>query len=134
MPNLFKRIFVQNFGVKLISLLLAIGLWLVVARSPVAEVAMNVPIVFQHVPEKLEVKSADFNEAQILVRGPERLVNRLRTTDVSAHVDLSAVGAGSRTFDLSPNNVRVPQGLEVVQVSPARVTVMMERWGEEKKE
>ncbi len=129
MPSLVKRIFVHNFGIKLISLLLAIGLWLVVARSPMAEVVMSVPIVFQHVPERLEVKSADFNEVQILVRGPERLVNRLRPVDVSAHVDLSKVGEGSRTFDLSPNNARVPQGLEVLQVSPMRVTVMMEGTG-----
>ncbi len=120
MASLFKRTFVQNFGLKLISLLLAVGLWLVVARSPVAEVAMKVPIEFKNVPENLEIDSASFTEAQIRVRGPERLVNRLRSTDVGAHVDLATVVPGTRTFDLTSRNVRVPQGLEVVQIVPGQ--------------
>src|SRR3954467_2848171 len=120
MPSLFKRVFVQNFPLKLSSLALAIGLWLNVARSPVSEVEMRVPIEFQNFPGDLEIDSATFTEAQIRVRGPERLVTRLRSPDVSAHVDLSAVGPGSRTFDLSPRNVRVPDGLEVVQIVPGQ--------------
>jgi YbbR domain-containing protein len=127
MPSLFKRVFIQNLGLKVISVLLAIGLWFTVARSPVAEVEINVPIVFQRVPEKLEIQSLNVAEAQIRVRGPERLVSRLRSTDLSAHVDLATVVAGSRTFDLTPESVRVPEGLEVVQVHPAHVTVIMEK-------
>jgi YbbR domain-containing protein len=119
MPSLFKRIFLQNFGLKVMSLLLAIGLWLAVARSPVVEVVMKVPIEFKRVPENLEIDSASFTEAQIRVRGPERLVNRLRSTDVGAYVDLSAVAPGTRTFDLT-SNVTVPHGLEVVQVDPTQ--------------
>jgi YbbR domain-containing protein len=120
MASLFKRVFVQNFGLKLMSLLLATGLWLAVARSPVSEVEIRVPIQFRHFPENLEIDSASFTEAQIRVRGPERLINRLRSTDVSAYVDLSTVVPGTRTFDLTPRNASVPQGLEVVQVVPGQ--------------
>ncbi|MBI1741293.1 MAG: hypothetical protein HYR57_10505 [Candidatus Koribacter versatilis] len=121
MPSLFKRTFVQNFGLKLISLLLAAGLWLVVvARDPVAEVEMKVPIEFHGVPENLEIDSASFTEAQIRVRGPGRLIHRLRAADVRAEIDLSAVRPGSRTFDLTSRNVRVPQDLEVVQIVPGQ--------------
>jgi YbbR domain-containing protein len=120
MPSLFKRVFHQNLTLKLTSLGLAIALWLTVARSPVSEVEMKVPIEFQNFPGDLEIDSATFTEAQIRVRGPERLVTRLRSPDVSAHVDLSAVAPGSRTFDLSPRNVRVPDGLEVVQIVPGQ--------------
>ena len=119
MASLLKRTFVQNAGLKLISLLLAIGLWFVVSRSPVVEVVMKVPIEFRKVPDNLEIDSASFTEAQIRVRGPERLLNRLRATDVSAHVDLSSVVPGTRTFDLT-SNVSVPYGLDVVQVNPTQ--------------
>ena len=127
MTSLLKRIFVQNLGLKAIALLLAIGLWIVVARSPVAEVVLNVPIVFERVPDRLEIQSTNSTEVQIRVRGPERLVRRLRSSDVSAHVDLATVVPGNHTFDLSPSNVHVPNSLEVVQIIPTRVTVMMER-------
>ena len=121
MPSLLRRTFVQNVGLKLISLLLAIGLWMVVVvRDPVAEVEMKVPIEFHNVPESLEIDSASFTEAQVRVRGPGRLVHRLRSGDVRAEIDLSAVHPGSRTFDLSSRNVRVPQDLEVVQIVPGQ--------------
>ena len=119
MVSLLKRVFVQNFGLKLISLLLAAGLWLAVARSPVVEVVIKIPIEFKNVPDNLEIDSASFTEAQIRVRGPERLVNRLRSTDITAHVDLSKVVPGTRTFELT-SNVNVPHGLEVVQVDPTQ--------------
>ena len=47
MPSFVQRVFVHNIGLKLVSLLLAIGLWFAVARDPVAEVEMKVPIEFQ---------------------------------------------------------------------------------------
>jgi len=120
MANVFRRIFIQDFGLKVTSVLLAIGLWLVVARSPIAEVEMRVPIEFHNVPETLEIDSASFTEAQVRVRGAERLIHRLRAGDVRAEVDLSAVHPGTRTFDLTSRNVRIPQDLEVVQIVPGQ--------------
>jgi diadenylate cyclase len=125
MPNfihrsVFQRIFVHNIGLKLVSLLLAIGLWTVVARSPVAEIEMKVPIEFHNLPDNLEIDSASFTEAQIRIRGPERLIHQLQAADVHAEVDLASVQSGERTFDLTGRQVRVPQDLEVVQIIPAQ--------------
>jgi YbbR domain-containing protein len=120
MPSLFRRTFVQNFWLKLIALALAIGLWLVVSRDPVGEVELQVPIEFRNVPQNLEIDSATFTEAQVRVRGPGRLIHRLRATDVRAEIDLANVRPGSRTFDLTSRNVRVPQDLEVVQIIPSQ--------------
>ncbi|HEX9110888.1 MAG TPA: CdaR family protein [Terriglobales bacterium] len=120
MPSLFQRTFVQNFGLKLVSLLLAIGLWFLVARSPVAEVEMKVPIEFRSLPENLEIDSASFTEARIRVRGPERAIHRLEASDIHAAINLANVQPGERTFDLTAQQVHVPQDLEVVQIVPGQ--------------
>src|SRR5437868_15139531 len=104
MASLFKRVFVQNFGLKLISVLLAAGLWLVVSRDPLAEVELKVPIEFHSVPDKLEIDSASFTEAQVRVRAQGRLIHRLRAGDVRVEIDLAGVQPGTRTFDLSSRN------------------------------
>ncbi len=78
MPGFVQRVFVQNIGIKVVSLLLAVGLWFAVARSPVAEVEMKVPIEFQNLPDSLEIDSASYTEAQIRVRGPERVIRNCR--------------------------------------------------------
>jgi len=118
--SFFHRIFVHNIGLKLVSLLLATGLWTVVARDPIAEVEMKVPIEFHNLPDNLEIDSASFTEAQIRVRGPERVIHRLQAADLHAEIDLAGVRPGERTFDLTGRQVRVPQDLEVVQIIPGQ--------------
>jgi YbbR domain-containing protein len=125
MPNVaqrsfLQRIFVYNIGLKVVSLLLAIGLWLAVARDPVAEVEVRVPIEFQNLPDNLEIDSANSTEVEIRVRGPERLIHRLQAADVHAEINLATVRPGERTFDLSSSQIRVPQDLEVVQIIPGQ--------------
>ena len=120
MPNVWRRVVVHNFVLKLVALLLAVGLWLAVARDPVAEVGMNVPIEFRNLPDQLEIDSASFTEAQVRLRGPEHVIHRLQPSDVRAEVDLTNVQPGERTFDLTARQVQVPQDLEVVQVIPGQ--------------
>jgi YbbR domain-containing protein len=118
--SFFQRIFVHNFWLKLVSLLLAIGLWMVVARDPIAEVEINVPIEFRNLPDTLEIDSASFTEAQIRVRGPGRVIHRLGVGDVRAEIDLADVQPGERTFDLTGRQIRVPQDVQVVQIIPGQ--------------
>jgi YbbR domain-containing protein len=116
----FHRAFGHNIGLKVVSLLLAVGLWLAVARDPIAEVEVRVPIEFQNLPANLEIDSANSTEVQIRVRGPERLIHRLQAADVHAEINLATVRPGERTFDLSSPQIHVPQDLEVVQIIPGQ--------------
>ena len=120
MASFLQRAFVHNFWLKLISLLLAGGLWLVVAHDPLAEVEMKVPLEFRNLPENLEIDSASFTEAQIRIRGPERVIHRLQSSDVRAEIDLANVRPGERTFDLNAGQVHVPHEVEVVQIIPGQ--------------
>src|SRR6202158_305294 len=101
MRDFLHRHVLHSLGLKLISLALAVALWLAVARDPVAEVAVDVPIEFHNIPENLEISSENVPRAQIRVRGPQRVVRHLQSADVSADIELSAIKPGERTFDLT---------------------------------
>jgi len=119
---LFKRYVVHNFSLKVLSLLLATGLWFMIARDEQpAEVAIRAPIVFQHVPEKLEISTESIPEAQIRVRGPERTIRQLKINEVQAEIDLTGVKSGERTFDLTSQQVRHPRDIEIKQVVPSQL-------------
>jgi YbbR domain-containing protein len=120
MGNWVRRLFLDNFSYKAISLLLAGGLWLAVARTPQAEIEMRVPIEFRNLPDNLEIESASFTEAQVRLRGPERVLHGLSAADVRAEVDLGSMQAGERTFDLTSRHVHVPYEVEVVQIIPGQ--------------
>lgn len=126
MANLFQRFVRHNFGLKLISLALAVGLWLAVARNPVAEVAVDVLIEFQNIPGNLEIASENIPRVQIRVRGPERDIHRLQPSDIHAEIDLSTVKPGERTVDLTPRQIHLPSDLEVVQIIPSQFHFALE--------
>jgi diadenylate cyclase len=117
----FRRYVFHNIGLKLISLAMAVGLWLAVARDPVDELPLEIPIEFHRMPDNLEISSDKIPKAQILLRGPERLIHRLQPTDVHAEIDLGHVNtAGERTFDLSSHQIQKPNDIDVVQVMPSQ--------------
>jgi diadenylate cyclase len=110
----------HNLGLKILSLLMAVALWLAVARDPVAEVAVDVPIEFHRIPENLEINTENVPSAQVRVRGPARLIHALRPGDVHVQVDLGNSKPGERTFDLTAQQVSYPRDLSVVQVVPSQ--------------
>jgi hypothetical protein len=122
MIGLFQRYVFHNFGLKVLSLLLAAGLWFLISpdEQP-AEVAVRAPIVFQHVPAQLEISSELIPEAQIRVRGPERVIRQLQANEVHAEIELADAKPGERTFDLTSLQVRHPHGVTIVQVVPSQL-------------
>ncbi len=122
MIELLKRFVLHNFWLKTLSLLLAAGLWWQISpdEQP-AEVSLHAPVVFQHVPQHLEISSETIPEAQIRVRGPERVIRQLQASEVHAEIDLGDAKAGERTFDLTSQQVRHPSDITVVQVVPSQL-------------
>jgi YbbR domain-containing protein len=122
-----RRHIFHNLGLKIISLLIATGLWLAVSSEPPSEVAFNVAIVFQNMPEDLEISSENIPSAQIRVRGPERLVRRLQASDIHEEIDLAGTKPGERTFDLNKSQVSLPDKLEVAQIVPSQIHLLFDK-------
>jgi YbbR domain-containing protein len=122
MISFLRRWVLHNFWLKVLSLVMATGLWWWISpdQEP-AEVAVRVPIEFQHVPPQLEISSATIPDAQIRVRGPERLIRELRSADIHAELELADAKPGERTFDLTAQQVRHQRDLTIVQVVPGQV-------------
>ncbi|MGA7045147.1 MAG: CdaR family protein [Candidatus Sulfotelmatobacter sp.] len=122
MMDFLRRWVLHNFWLKILSLLIATGLWLAISPDQEsAEVAVRVPIEFEHVPQHLEISSVTIPEAQIRVRGPERVIRQLSAADIQAELELGDAKPGERTFDLTAQQIRHQRELHVVQVVPGQV-------------
>jgi YbbR domain-containing protein len=116
----------RYLGLKFLSIGLAVLLWLAVAREPIVERTLRVPLQFQNVPENMEIVGEPLAAVDVLVRGSSSLVSQLQPGEVAAVVDLQAARPGSRLFHLMPSQVRAPFGLEVQHVAPSTIAVEFE--------
>jgi YbbR domain-containing protein len=121
--NFFRKYVLKNLALKVASLAVAVLLWWVVGRDPTIAIPMTVPLEFHHAPDNLEMNSDGPLQAQITMRGPERLLRQITASEVHAVIDLQGAVPGERTFDLTPKQIRVPRNVEVMQVAPAQFHV-----------
>lgn len=125
--DFFRRHVVHNLSLKVTSLLLATGLWLVVASEPLSETAINVSVVFRNMPDDLEISSESIPAAQVRIRGPERSIRRLQPADVHEELDLTGMKPSERTFDLYTSQVSLPDKLKAVQIIPSQIHLVFDK-------
>ena len=122
------RIF-RYLGLKLVALGLAILLWFAVAGEPFVERGLRAPLEFQNIPEGFALLGEVPSTVDVRLRGASALLGGLNSSDVVAVVDLGSAQSGRRLVHLSPDEVRVPFGVEVVQVSPSTIPLALDRSG-----
>ncbi len=132
MIKTLKRLFVENFLIKLFSLVFAVALWLHVVARGTAEVNFIVPLELRDIPQSMMVVGQTPGYVDVRLQGQEGMVKRLSARDISAFVSLSDAKAGELAFNLSPSNVTVPGTIKVAGISPAEVKLHLEKIIEER--
>jgi YbbR domain-containing protein len=116
----------RNIWLKFLSISIATLLWLIVAGDRVVERALRAPIEFQNLPQGLEIVGDPPEDVDVRLRAPSGALARLVPGDVTAVIDLRSARSGRRLFHLTAANVKVPYGVEVVQVAPATLPIAFE--------
>lgn len=119
----------RNLGLKFLSTLVALMLWLIVAGERVVERVMRAPVEFQNLPAGLELVGNPPDTVEVRLRGSSGALSRLAAGDMSAVLDLSTARPGRRLFHIEASQVTVPYGIEIVQVGPSTLTVEFEMSG-----
>jgi len=116
----------RHFGLKLLSLGLAVLLWTAVSGEETVERGLRVPLELQQFPSGLEIQGEPPSTVDVRVRGASGSLSRVSAGDIVAVLDLRAARAGQRLFHVTPEQVRAPFGVEVVQVTPPTVALVFE--------
>ena len=117
----------RNPGLKLMAVLLATALWFIVAGEQNVERTMRVPLEFRNKPANLEILGDPPTTIDIRVLGSSTLLSRIDAGEVVAILDLTAARPGSRLFHIRTDEVRVPYGVDVLQLTPGTIALELEK-------
>lgn len=125
--KLLRRIFVEDWSLKLLSLAIAIVLWLLVTgqNQPVTA-HVNIQLNFIR-PPALEISNDPPRTVDVMLTGSRNKLDDLTTLDLVATVDISDQREGERILRLADKaQVTLPQGIKIDGFQPSAIPIRLE--------
>jgi hypothetical protein len=123
--NFLQRLILENLGLKVSALAIALALWAAYNSEPVVETGYSAPLLLVNMPDGLEVEGEVPATVRLRVRGRLARLRRLAPGEVSVSADCSLARAGSQRVKLEPNMAGVPYGTEIVGVTPPEIEISL---------
>jgi hypothetical protein len=117
----------ENLPLKAASLSLAVLLWFVIAGEKTSERGISVPLELQNFPKDLELTGDPLNSVEVRLRASPGIIHALQPGEISAQINLAGAGQGERIIPMTAETIRVPFGVRVVKITPASITLNLER-------
>ncbi len=122
--TLLRRWFYDNALLKLVALVLAVTLFILVSGEKETERTVRVGVAYVRPTDRVLVSDVP-DSLEVTVRGSWTRIKRLDPADVDAIViDLTKRGDGEIAID--EDDIRIPAGLRVVSIRPAKLMVQFE--------
>ncbi len=124
-----RKIFVEDWKLKLLALGITLGLWFVVTEQETAVTRRfrGVPLIFQP-PDGMQISNDPRDEIELTLSGPKHELERLSVRDIATAVEIADRSPGERTVPLTKDRVKVdlPESVRIVGIEPRTVTVRLE--------
>ncbi len=121
-----KNWFLKNIDIKLLSLFLAIILWLYIAsgENPIVENFIDISLIQNNLSEDLVIKEFPTN-VSMGIKGPKNIINNLSPHQISGIVNFSEIN----TEGLYKLKVEVvaPKGTQITRIIPPEIKVEVEK-------
>jgi YbbR domain-containing protein len=118
----------RTWGLRLLALGIAIGFWFSVSfqdREALSERLVEASVSYNR-PRGFIVLN-QVHSVNVRLRGSARLIRQLNPYQVNVQVELAQPQPGTVNVNLGPENVLMPDGLEVMSLEPNTIRVELER-------
>jgi YbbR domain-containing protein len=121
------RLLTRNLGWKLLSILLAVGLWLAIAREPEVATSLSVPVEFKNMRDDLDISGNLPDQVFLEVRGPSGRLSRDNLSALAVVLDLADAQPGQRTYNIRGRNLNLPSGVAFYRAVPSQLTLRFDQ-------
>lgn len=119
-----RRVVRRNAGLRVISVLLAIGLWLFVnAGQHGAVESFNVPVAYRDLPPHMLITNLHPQTVKVEVAGPRTLLSLIDPNRLAVRLDLTGAAVGQASFKINPESFNVPRQTSVVGIAPSQIVL-----------
>ena len=123
----YRKILFENWGIKLISLGLALTLWFNITSKGKMEIALTVPLELKNIPAGMAVVGDVPGYVDVRLQGQERVLRDISTDkEVSGALDLSLAKGGENSVRISPDDITRPSGITVTHLAPYEIKVRLD--------
>ena len=125
--NVLREFLFNNIGLKAISLLLALLLWLQVAGQQTVQQKLDLPVVFVNMAPEMEISNDYVRRVDVVLRSRRGTTN-FEDGSLTVKIDLrGAIPGPEKSYPLSEDNISDrPSGVEVVSISPTSIRLLLE--------
>lgn len=126
--NLLQRIFLRDWGTKLIALAITLAIWFGITGQTITRRIQTIHLNFIP-PNTMQITNEPIHEIEITVSGDKNKIDRLKPEDLVATVDLSGVNSGEKVVELKPEDIslELPSGIKLTEIQPNKILVKLEK-------
>jgi YbbR domain-containing protein len=118
------NVLIHNFSWKILSLLVAFGIWFVVMSSNPIEITKEVNLEIE-VPSGLTIANEIPAQISFRLSGSKFFLRASSSLD-TIHVDLTKAKAGPAYYRIEKDSLHLPIGVRVLSISPSTINPILE--------
>ncbi|OLE54328.1 MAG: hypothetical protein AUG51_08645 [Acidobacteria bacterium 13_1_20CM_3_53_8] len=124
-----REIFIVDWNLKLMALVISLGLWYAVTGQRTARTIpmRGVQLSFR-LPPDLEIVNDPRHEVEVTLTGSNRALNQIKKNDLVVYVDIASSQPGDRVIYLTPDTITMslPEGVRVDDIEPNAIPLQLE--------
>jgi YbbR domain-containing protein len=118
----------ENWPAKLLSVAVALLLWVALVDEPELIETVSVPVEYRNLDSTLDLSPEAPTRVQIQVRGPRSRLGAVSSENTNIVFDLGAMRQPSaRTFTITKDLINLPNRVSLVRAMPSQMRVTLER-------
>lgn len=131
MKIFLRKLFLKNWGLKLVSLLIALFLWitLIPPEKMFSEKNLTISLYSQNIPQNMELVKKPPDKIDVTIRAPDRYIDQITSVNVVAQLNLANASIFQEDYTLNESMIIMPPGVRatVVKITPNTVNLKLEK-------
>lgn len=120
---MIKQIALHHNFIKVASSIIGFTLWTFIAQQQVITVNTKLPVCFYQLDDKLELDAPEY--INVTISGKRKELHAFNPEENAFHLNAQEYKVGTHELPLSHQNLFLPEGIKLVQLKPAHITLQI---------